>query len=60
MRPRLFHRGPPWLSMAAVIEADVPALADHALDAIARAALAKNPAARTPTAAELAAQLRAV
>jgi serine/threonine-protein kinase len=57
---RLFHRGPPWLSMAAVIDADVPALPDPALDAIARAALAKDPAARTQTAAELAAQLRAL
>ncbi len=57
---RLFHRGPPWLSMAAVIEADVPPLADPALDAIARAALAKDAAARTQTAAELAAQLRAL
>lgn len=55
---RLFHRGPPWLSMAAVVEADVPPLADRALDAIARAALAKDPAARTPTAAELATRLR--
>jgi serine/threonine protein kinase len=57
---RLFHRGPPWLSMAAVVEADVPTLADPALDAIARAALAKDPAARTATAAALAAQLRAL
>jgi serine/threonine-protein kinase len=55
---RLFHRGPPWLSMAAVVEADVPALADKALDAIARAALAKDPAARTQSAGELAAALR--
>jgi serine/threonine-protein kinase len=57
---RLFHRGPPWLSMAAVVDAEVPALPDPALDAIARAALAKDPAARTQTAAELAAQLRAL
>ncbi|HUJ58547.1 MAG TPA: serine/threonine-protein kinase [Kofleriaceae bacterium] len=56
---RLFHRGPPWLSMAAVIEADVPALADPALDAIARTALAKQAADRTATADELARQLRA-
>jgi serine/threonine-protein kinase len=55
---RLFHRGPPWLSMAAVIEADVPALPDPALDAVVRAALAKDPAARTQTAAALAAALR--
>jgi serine/threonine-protein kinase len=56
---RLFHRGPPWLSMAAVIEAPVPPLADPALDAIARAALAKDPSHRIATAAELAGRLRA-
>jgi serine/threonine-protein kinase len=55
---RLFHRGPPWLSMAAVVEDDVPPLADAALERIARAALAKDPAARTASAAELAAELR--
>ena len=57
---RLFHRGPPWLSMAAVVEAPAPALADPSLDAIAQAALAKNPAARIATAAELAARLGAL
>jgi serine/threonine-protein kinase len=57
---RLFHRGPPWLTQAAVIEAPVPALEDPALDAIAQAALAKDPAHRTPSAAALAAALRAV
>jgi serine/threonine protein kinase len=57
---RLFHRGPTWLSMAAVVEDAVPVLADAALDAIARTALAKDPAARTPTPQELAAALRAV
>lgn len=56
---RLFHRGPPWLSMAAVVEAPVPPLGDPALDAIARTALAKDPAHRIATAAELAARLRA-
>jgi serine/threonine protein kinase len=56
---RLFHRGPPWLSMAAVVEAEVPPLADAALDAIARAALAKDPHARLGDAAELARLLRA-
>ena len=55
---RLFHRGPPWLSMAAVIEAPAPPLGDPALDAIAQAALAKDPAARIATASELAACLR--
>jgi serine/threonine-protein kinase len=57
---RLFHRGPPWLSMAAVVEAEAPPLRDTALDAIARAALHKDPHARTQTAAELAAALRAL
>jgi serine/threonine protein kinase len=55
---RLFHRGAPWLTQAAVVEAEVPPLPDPALDAIARAALAKDPARRTVTAAELAARLR--
>jgi serine/threonine protein kinase len=54
---RLFHRGPPWLSTAAVIEADVPRLSDPALDAIAQAALAKDPAVRIQTAGELRARL---
>jgi serine/threonine-protein kinase len=55
---RLFHRGPPWLSMQAVVEAEPRALPDPVLDAIARAALAKDPARRTATPAELAARLR--
>ena len=54
---RLFHRGPPWLSMAAVVEATPPALADRMIDAIAQAALAKDPADRIATAGELAARL---
>ena len=57
---RLFHRGPPWLTLAAVVEEDVPPLADPALDAIARRALAKNAVERIPTAAQLAAALRAL
>jgi serine/threonine protein kinase len=56
---RLFHRGPPWLSMAAVVEAPVPPLADPALDAIAQMALAKDPARRIASAGELAGRLRA-
>jgi len=55
---RLFHRGPPWLSQAAVIEAEAPPLADPDLDAIAQAALAKDPARRTASAAALAERLR--
>jgi serine/threonine-protein kinase len=56
---RLFHRGPSWLTIAAVVENPVPALADAQLNAIAQAALAKDPAQRTQTARELAAALRA-
>jgi eukaryotic-like serine/threonine-protein kinase len=55
---RLFHRGPPWLSMAAVVEAPVPPLDDPALDAILQAALTKDPAHRLATATELADRLR--
>lgn len=57
---RLFHRGPPWLSMAAVVEDPVPRLADAALDAIAQAALVKDPAHRVGSASELAQRLRAL
>ena len=56
---RLFHRGPSWLSMAAVVEAAVPALPDATLDAIVQRALVKDPARRTPTAEALAAELQA-
>ncbi len=54
---RLFHRGPAYLSMAAVVEEAAPALPDRALDAIVQAALAKDPAQRIATPAELAARL---
>jgi serine/threonine-protein kinase len=57
---RLFHRGPPWLTMAAVVEAGVPPLADATLDAIVQRALAKDPAQRIPTAEALADHLRAI
>ena len=43
---RLFHRGPPWLTIAAVVEHPVPELADPTLDAAAQAALAKDPEQR--------------
>jgi len=54
---RLFHRGPSYLSMQAVIEHEPPALADRDLDAIARAALAKSAADRIATPRELADRL---
>lgn len=57
---RLFHRGPPWLSMAAVVEASVPALEEPAVNVLVQAALRKDPAARIASAAELAARLRAL
>lgn len=56
---RLFHRGPPWLSMAAVVEQEAPPLADPVLDAVVQAALRKDPAARIATVSELASRLAA-
>ena len=55
---RLFHRGPPWLSMAAVVEQPAPPLTDRVLDAIVQAALHKDPAQRLRSPDELAAQLQ--
>lgn len=57
---RLFHRGPTWLSMAAVVEATPAKLDDPALDKLVRATLAKDPAQRMQSAAELAVRLRAL
>lgn len=57
---RLFHRGPSWLSMAAVIENAAPPLSDPSLDAIAQAALVKDPTRRIQTAEALGAMLRAL
>jgi len=54
---RLFYRGPPYLTMAAVMEAKIPPLPDAELDAIAARALRRSASARTPSAAELAAEL---
>ncbi|HEY5937885.1 MAG TPA: serine/threonine-protein kinase [Kofleriaceae bacterium] len=54
---RLFHRGPPWLSMSAVVETEAPALPDPVLNAIAQAALVKDPARRIDSAVELAIRL---
>jgi serine/threonine-protein kinase len=57
---RLFHRGPSWLSMAAVVEARVPPLSEPTLDAIVQRALLKDPERRTRTAEALAAELAAL
>lgn len=57
---RLFHRGPTWLSMAAVVEDEVPPLRDADLDAIAQAALVKDPAQRISSPSDLADRLRAL
>lgn len=51
---RLFHRGPPWITMAAVVEAEVPPVGEPDLDALLRAALAKDVGSRLASAAELA------
>jgi serine/threonine protein kinase len=55
---RLFHRGPTWLSMQAVIEHAPAPLPDREIDTIAQAALVKNPADRIATPSELAERLR--
>ena len=60
MGTRLFHRGPPWLSMAAVMEETPTALPDPVLDAIVKAALAKDPTHRTMSADALGQRLRAL
>jgi serine/threonine protein kinase len=57
---RLFRRDQAWLTMAAIVEDEVPPLADPTLDAICRAALAKDRDRRTPSAAALAAALAAL
>lgn len=57
-KTRLFHRGPPWLSMAAVMETDPPPLSDPEVDAIVRGALEKRGDARIPSPADFAAALR--
>lgn len=56
---RLFHRGPSWLSMAAVVDDPAPPLADPDLDAAVQAALVKDPARRIASARELADRLAA-
>jgi len=54
---RLFFRGASYLTMDAVMTIDPPPLVDDALDAIVRAALAKDASARTPDPAMLRDQL---
>jgi len=57
---RLFYRGASYLTMAAVIEGEVPTLPGRpALDEVVRAAVAKDPATRIPTASELIGRLDA-
>jgi serine/threonine protein kinase len=56
---RLFHRGPPWLTMQAVLEQEVPALADATLDAVVQDALARDPGARIADAHALGRRLEA-
>jgi eukaryotic-like serine/threonine-protein kinase len=50
---RLFHRGPSYLTLAAVVEAAPPSLGDAELDALLAPALAKDPAVRYPDTAAL-------
>lgn len=57
---RLFHRGPSYLSMDAVMTHTPKPLADPALDAVVQRALAKDRAARIQTPAELAELLGAI
>jgi eukaryotic-like serine/threonine-protein kinase len=57
---RLFHRGPSWLTIAAVVETEAPALADPELDVITKAALVKDPRNRVQSAEALGAMLRAL
>jgi serine/threonine protein kinase len=54
---RLFHRGPPWLTQAAVVEQPAPATGDPGIDAITADALAKDPAHRLASASELASRV---
>lgn len=58
---RLFHRGPPWLSMQAVLEHEAPPLGseDRVLAAVVRDALLKDSAARIPDARTLGRRLEA-
>ena len=54
---RLFLRGARWLTMAAVVEEEAPRLDDPAIERVVARALAKDPARRFATPAELAAAL---
>lgn len=58
---RLFHRGPSWLSMQAVLEQEAPPLssADRALSAVVRDALAKDAGSRIADARTLGRRLEA-
>lgn len=58
---RLFHRGPSWLSMQAVLEQEAPPVGgeDRVLAAVVRDALVKDAAARIPDARTLGRRLEA-
>lgn len=56
---RLFHRGPPWLTMQAILEQEAPPLGDRALDSLLHEALARDPAQRPPDARALGRKLEA-
>jgi len=57
---RLFLRDQPWLTMAAVVDDEVPALSDPALDAVVAPLLRKDPAARPASATEVSAAFAAL
>lgn len=56
---RLFHRGPSWLTMQAVMEHEVPPLADRDVAAVVRDALQRDPGKRIADAGELGRRLEA-
>ncbi len=59
-RRRLFHRGPSFLTFAAVVDDEVPALDDREIDTVVQRALHKDRDRRYASVAELADALRAL